>query len=131
MTGCLRFIGLAISIIGAGAALAQVPEQQFPVEPILFVDEPFKSCEGISFNGEGRLFVTCNKAFWEIELSGKVRRISDMETNLGIAAIGESDLLVADFGPTNAFRDGRNSDGIIWRMSPSGKKIEAASGIGD
>jgi len=103
----------------------------FPVEPELFADEPLNACEGIAFNGENRLFMTCNRAFWELSTSGVASRLADLDSNLGVAAIGERDLLVADFGPTNAFREGRNSDGIVYRITPEGVKTAAATGIGD
>ena len=62
---------LLISICTANAmAQSSTEPPAFPVAPILFADEPFNGCEGISFNGEGRLFVTCNRAFWEIGTDG-------------------------------------------------------------
>jgi sugar lactone lactonase YvrE len=124
--------GVLLWICAATAAAQSAAESNpFPVEPILFADEPFNGCEGISFNGEGRLFATCNRAFWEIEADGSVRQLTDLFSNLGTAAYGERDLLVADFGPTNAFRDGRNNDGIIWRITPEGEKTQVSTGIGD
>ena len=107
------------------------PETAFPVSPTVFVDEPFNGCEGIAFNGEGRLFVTCDRALWEISVTGDVRQVADLYTNLGVAGVGGKDLLVADFGPTNAFRQERNSDGIVWRITPDGEMTEHALGIGD
>lgn len=123
---------VSVTILCSGA-FAQVhkADAEFPVEPELFVDEPFGGCEGISFNGEGRLFATCNRKFWEIARDGTVKELAELHSNLGVAGIGERDLLVADFGPTNAFRHGRNTDGIIWRITPEGEKSEAALGIGD
>ena len=118
-------------LLPLGQATAQNESARFPVEPELFADEPFNGCEGISFNGEGRLFVTCDRKLWEIETDGSAREVAELYSNLGTAAYGERDLLVADFGPTNAFRDGRNTDGIVWRISPEGKKVRAATGIGD
>lgn len=117
----------------ATPAIAQSDTESpvFPVEPILFADDPFRGCEGISFNGEGRLFVTCNQAFWEISTDGSLRQITELFSNLGTAAYGDRDILVADFGPTNAFRNGRNTDGIIWRISPDGDKEQISTGIGD
>jgi len=114
-------------------ALAQSSSEPpaFPADPVLFVDKPFNGCEGIAFNGEGRLFVTCNRSLWEIGPDGATRKVTELFSNLGIAAIGARDLLVADFGPTNAFQNGRNSDGIVWRVSPDGDKHEVATGIGD
>lgn len=125
-------IGL-LALMLACSASAQVhrADAEFPVQPELLVDEPFGGCEGISFNGEGRLFVTCNRALWEVEADLTVRQVAELHSNLGVAGIGASDLLVADFGPTNAFRHGRNDDGIVWRITPAGEKIEHALGIGD
>lgn len=108
--------------ISAATTMAQsaADPAAFPAAPVLYADEPFDGCEGISFNGEGRLFVTCNRAFWEIESDGSVRQLTELFSNLGTAAYGDRDILVADFGPPNAFRDGRNTDGIIWRITPEG-----------
>ncbi len=122
--GALIFLGSVTD--GAIAA-----EPEFPVEAELIVGDKFGGSEGIAFNGEGRLFVTANKALWEIDTAGGVRKVADLHTNLGLAAIGERDLLVADFGPTNAFRQDRNDDGIVWRITPEGDKTELITGIGD
>lgn len=126
------FGGIAVFICLI-SAVAQTGDDSvtFPVEPVLFADEPFTGCEGISFNGEGRLFVTCNRAFWELGTDGSARQITELFSNLGTAPYGERDLLVADFGPTNAFRNGRNTDGIIWRISPEGEKEQVSAGMGD
>ncbi len=113
--------------------LAQLatPGAEFPVPPELLVSDKFQGSEGISFNGEGRLFVTANRALWEVATDGRVRKVVDLYSNLGLAAIGDRDLLVADFGPTNAFRQDRNTDGIVWRISPDGNKTELVTGFGD
>lgn len=126
-------------MLGAVATLAvgrpggaQEPEApRFPVAAELLVDGAFRGSEGIAFNGEGRLFVTANKALWEVAADGTVRQVTDLYSNLGLASIGERDLLVADFGPTNAFRQDRNTDGIVWRVTPEGEKTELVTGIGD
>ena len=101
-------------LVTALSALAQgeAEEPAFPAVAELLVDEPFRGCEGIAFNGEGRLFVTANRALWQILANGR-------------------DLLVADFGPTNAFRHDRNSDGVVWRVTPEGEKTALVTGIGD
>jgi len=131
MNDAARPVVALLALLLAGPALPAGDDAAFPVEPLLFVDEPFGGCEGISFNGEGRLFVTCNQKLWEIGVDGEVRVVAELYSNLGTAAYGERDLLVADFGPTNAFRDDRNSDGIVWRITPEGEKSAAATGIGD
>ncbi|MHC4985949.1 MAG: SMP-30/gluconolactonase/LRE family protein [Planctomycetota bacterium] len=112
-------------------AQEQGSEPQFPVAAELHVDGQFKGSEGIAFNGEGRLFVTANRALWEVSVGGEVSHVADLHTNLGLASIGDHDLLVADFGPTNAFNDDRNSDGLIWRISPKGEKSAWITGFGD
>ena len=122
-------IFFAFLICGLAVTAQEAPT--YPVEPILFADDPFNGCEGISFNGEGRLFVTCNRAFWEISTDGSVHQLTELFSNLGTAAYGDRDLLVADFGPTNAFNNGRNSDGIVWRITPEGEKEQVSTGIGD
>ena len=129
---CFRLICVLLIAIGADANAQDVPEPpDFPVEAELLVGDQFGGSEGIAFNGEGRLFVTANKALWEIYADGGVRKVADLFTNLGVAAIGDRDLLVADFGPTNAFRQDRNTDGIVWRITPEGDKTSLVTGIGD
>lgn len=119
--------------IGTARAAPRSAEEElvFPVQAELFVDEPFRGSEGIAFNGEGDLFVTANLALWQIYPDGRVREIAPLDSNLGLAPIGERDLLVADFGPTNAFRHERNSDGVVWRITPEGEKTAWVTGIGD
>jgi hypothetical protein len=102
----------------------------FPVTPELFIDR-FRASEGITFNGEGRLFIGANRAIWLAQPDGSVRKIADVHLHLGMAGIGPRDILAADFGPTNVFRDGPNDDGIVWRVTPEGHKTVAASGIAD
>lgn len=102
----------------------------FPVKPELFVDA-FKGCEGLAFNGEGNLFVTGNQSLWRVDVDGTITKIATLFSNLGIAPIGKRDLLVADFGPTNAFQHGKNTDGIVWRITPEGEKTELIKGIAD
>lgn len=119
-----------VSCLGVMAQQA-VAEPEFPVEAELLVDGQFRGSEGIAFNGEGRLFVTANRALWEVDTDGGVRKVVELFSNLGLAAIGDRDLLVADFGPTNAFRQDRNSDGIVWQITPEGDKTKLITGIGD
>lgn len=122
-----------VSLAMQSNAVAQqtTEEATFPVEAELLVGDQFQGSEGIAFNGEGRLFVTANQALWEIDTEGGVRKVVGLFSNLGLAAIGDRDLLVADFGPTNAFRHDRNNDGIVWRITPEGEKSELITGIGD
>lgn len=121
------------ALVALAPTLAQVHDlpEGFPVEPEQILEEPFEASEGIAFNGEGNLFVTANRALWQVYPDGKVRHVADLHTNLGLASIGPRDLLVADFGPTNAFNEDRNSDGIVWRVTPEGEKTELVTGIGD
>ncbi len=121
------------TVFGTISATAQEENQspEFPVRPTIFADEPFNSCEGISFSGEGQMYVTCNNALWRVDANSTARKLTDLDSNLGVAGIGRENLLVADFGPTNAFSGGRNSDGIVWRVTPDGRKTADALGIGD
>ncbi len=108
----------------------------FPVTPEVFIDD-FDGSEGIAFNGEGRLFLGADGGVWVAEPDGprgprgKVRKIADVDFPLGLAGVGPRDILAADFGPTNVFQDGPNDDGIVWRITPEGRKTVAASGIAD
>jgi sugar lactone lactonase YvrE len=105
-------------------------ELSFPVTPELFIDQ-FAAAEGITFNGQGQLFIGADRAVWRATPDGSVTRLADVYTNLGQAGIGQRDILAADFGLTNIFRDGANDDGIVWRISPSGDKLAVAKGIAD
>lgn len=106
------------------------PDPRFPVAPERFITQ-FRGAEGITFNGEGRLFIGANNAVWEARPDGSVRKLTDVHRHLGQAGIGRRDILAADFGPTNAFQDGPNSDGIVWRITPEGERTVFATGIGD
>ena len=98
--------------------------------PRTLVDGWFERSEGIAFSGEGRLFVTANRALWEVTTDGDVEWVADLYSNLGVAPIGERDVLVADFGPTNAFNHGPNDDGIVWRVTPEGDASIVGHGHG-
>lgn len=115
----------ALALLGAKDA-----EPAFPVAPEPFITV-FKGAEGLTFNGEGRLFIGANNAIWIAEPDGKVRKIAGVHRHLGQAGIGPRDILAADFGPTNAFQHGPNDDGMVWRITPEGVKTVAATGIGD
>lgn len=111
---------------------APPPDPPFPVAAERFVTQ-FRGAEGITFNGEGRLFVGANNQVWEILPDGSTRRLVDVYRHLGQAGIGPRDILAADFGPTNIFGDGANSrnDGIVWRITPEGERTAFATGIAD
>jgi SMP-30/Gluconolactonase/LRE-like region len=103
----------------------------FPVDPELFLNHSFNVCEGISFNGEENLFVSGNQTLWSVSVTGELTSIATGYSNLGLAPSGERDILFADFGPTNAFAHGPNSDGIVWLVTPEGTQTVAASNMGD
>lgn len=124
---------LAFLVLLAGCATpryAATAEPAFPVTPERFITQ-FRGAEGITFNGEGRLFIGANNAVWEARPDGTVRKLTDVHRHLGQAGIGGRDILAADFGPTNAFQDGPNDDGIVWRITPEGERSVFATGIGD
>lgn len=144
----MRSLGpVLFALIATATLFAQVNDlpEGFPVDAEMILEQPFGGSEGIAFNGEGRLFVTASnpapteedpsyvdRAVWEVLPDGTARRVTDVHSTLGIASIGERDLLVADFGPTNAFRHDRNDDGIVWRVTPEGEKTALVDGgIGD
>ncbi|HVS31677.1 MAG TPA: SMP-30/gluconolactonase/LRE family protein [Thermoanaerobaculia bacterium] len=100
------------------------------MKPEVFIDQ-FRASEGLTFNGEGKLFIGANRGIWIAEPDGAVRKIADVHLHLGQAGIGPRDILAADFGPKNVFRDGPNDDGIVWRITPEGEKTADATGIAD
>ena len=118
----IRWVSIFLTVFGAPMVFAQQGEKPtLPVKAEIFVDEPLTASEGIAFNGEGRLFVSANKGLWEIKPDATAVKLFDMDSNLGLAAYGERDILVADFGPTNAFRHDRNADGVVWHSTPEGE----------
>lgn len=125
------FLALATSFapspVGAQVRNGVIEE----ITPEVFVDAPFQGTEGITFSGEGRMFVSGNRAVWEVMPDSTTRKIADLDSNLGLAAFGPRDILAADFGPTNAFRQHRNHDGVVWRITPEGEKTPYVTGIGD
>ncbi len=130
----LIFTCVVVQVIGAqptrpGPDTVQT-KVEFPVEPEIFIDE-FNGSEGITFNAEGRLFIGANNSIWIAEPDGTVKKIADVHRHLGQARIGKRDILACDFGPTNVFADGPNDDGIVWRITPEGKKTAVARGIAD
>jgi len=124
----LMFSGLSLFSALAKSS-SQVPA--FPVRPEVFIGSFKVASEGITFNGEGTMFVGADSAVWIVSERGDTRKIADVDTHLGQAGIGARDILAADFGPKNVFRDGDNNDGIVWRITPDGQKTVTASGIAD
>ncbi|GEM_PF-14720 len=123
----------AAALLGGCAHTAQPSEPSFPVAPILFTDR-FEASEGLTFNGRGELYVGANRAVWRMTPDGGAEKIAEVSTHLGQAGIGETDILAADFGPTNVFSDGEGGaaiDGAVWRIAPDGSKRVAATGIRD
>ena len=93
-------------------SLAQT-ESQFPATPRVLVDGVFQRCEGIAFNGEGDLYVAGNSRLWRVSPAGEATEIAELYSNLGLAPIGDRDILMADFGPTSRFDTGPNADGFV------------------
>ncbi len=129
---------VSIAILLSFGALSFIPpaaaddDPAFPVTTKVLVDGKFRRCEGIAFNGEGDLYVSGDRKLWRVSTGGEVTEIAEMHSNLGLAPIGERDILVADFGPTNRFDLGPNIDGIVWRITPEGEKTRVVDGgIGD
>jgi sugar lactone lactonase YvrE len=120
----------AITVFLVLAALGCRSSVTFPVKPEPFITQ-FRASEGLTFNGAGQLFIGANRAVWIARPDGSVQKIAGVDTHLGQAGVGDRDILAADFGPTNVFRDGPNDDGVVWRITPDGTKTAAARGIAD
>jgi sugar lactone lactonase YvrE len=123
-------LGRTSSLAGQDHAIAA--QIDFPVAPTVLLGGAFQRCEGIAFNGEGNLYVAGDRALWRVSVGGEVTQIAELYSNLGLAPIGERDILMADFGPTNRFDTGPNDDGIVWRITPEGEKTRIVDGgLGD
>lgn len=99
--------------------------------PEVVIEGRFNAAEGLAFTREGRLYMAANRSIWEVLPDGGTRKVADSSSNLGLAALGERDILHADFGPLTWPRDGDNDDGVVWRITPDGDKFPLARGIGD
>lgn len=125
---------LAALTLGALLVPAPAPAEQGggrKVAPQVLLEGRFRGAEGLSFNAEGRLFMAADKALWEVRPDGAVRKLAEFSSNLGLAAIGERDLLMCDFGPQVRPQAGENADGVVWRVTPEGETTRVATGIGD
>jgi sugar lactone lactonase YvrE len=134
-TGSLLLaLAVTLGLPASGRSQEATPDDEpyFPAEARILVDGVFQRCEGIAFSGEGDLYVAGNAALWRVSTTGDVTKLADMYSNLGLAPIGQRDILMADFGPTNRFNLGPNSDGIVWRVTPEGDTTRVVNGgIGD
>ena len=135
-SNCLLLLAIGLLLLPLSRLWAQEERPKagtrFPVTATVLVDGAFARCEGIAFNGEGELFVAGNAALWRVSTEGDITKVAQLYTNLGLAPIGERDILMADFGPTNRFNHGPNVDGIVWRITPEGDTTRVVDGgIGD
>lgn len=101
------------------------------VTPEVLIENRFNGGEELSFNGEGRLFICANRSVWEVAPDLQTRKVANFTSNLGMASIGERDLLKADFGLLVYPQHGPNSDGVVWRITPDGDTTRVADGMGD
>ncbi len=137
MMNCLqrisaKFLSMLVAVCLLPMSLQAQDDSHFPATPRVLVDGEFQRCEGIAFNGEGDLYVAGNARLWRVTTTGEVTEIAHLYSNLGLAPIGERDILMADFGPTNRFDTGPNADGIVWRITPEGDTSRVVDGgIGD
>ena len=123
---------LLAGVVICGPQAAAQDDSTPTATPRVLVEGKFQRCEGIAFNGEGDLYVSGNRKLWRVSTEGEVFEVAEMFSNLGLAPIGERDILMADFGPTSRFDLGPNVDGIVWRITPEGEKIRVVDGgIGD
>ena len=106
-------------------------ELPWPVEATALVEGVFGSSEGIAFNGEGTLFVVADTDLWTVTPEGEVTAVADLENPVGLASIGDRDILVGEFGPLSFTEDGPNDDGSVLRVTPEGEVTVVATGIGD
>lgn len=116
---------IATGCASSGPPATEVPAADtvsFPAPVDTLVGDEFTRCEGITFNGEGTLFVAGDKALWRVATDGSVERLGTYFSNLGLAAYGERDILFADFGRASAFNGSPVRDGIVWQVTPEGKR---------
>ena len=124
-------LSLAWTCSATMLAIAPVSAAAQRIEPLVVIEGRFQRAEGLAFNAEGRLFMAANRVIWEVGPDGTTREVASFSSNLGLAAIGERDLLFADFGPLVLPDAGLNADGVVWRVTPEGDTTRLADGIGD
>lgn len=102
------------------------------IAPVVVIENRFENAEGLAFSAEGRLYMAAEKGLHEVSVDGATRKIAAFDSNLGLAAIGRRDILMADFGPTAFPQTGPgNDDGAVWRVTPEGAVTKIAARIGD
>lgn len=102
-----------------------------PLVPLALVSGQFRGAEGIAFTGEGRLFVTADRTLWEVLPDGTTRQVAALGSTVGLAPIGERDVLVAEFGAQVFPSAGPKRDGVVLRVTPEGLVDTIAAGMGD
>lgn len=121
----------AFLIGGLGSRSEASQQDTARIVPEVVIEGMFNAAEGLTFNGEGRLFMAANRSVWEVSPDRTVRKVVDVSSNLGLAPLGSRDILMADFGPLVWPAAGPNDDGVIWRITPEGVRTAVATGIGD
>ena len=119
MINSRKAFAVTVMSIWAAGAMAQSTTEPvpFPVEPFLFVDEPFGGCEGISFNGEGRLYIVANREgkIWRYDpATDEMLLIAEGMFGCASLAFGEGEFDRQSIYATTTFAQGRG--GKIWRV---------------
>lgn len=123
-------VGLSMSIVLSCTGTPDMAVMH-TVVPDTLVSDRFRGAEGIAFTGEDRLFVTADRRLWEVSPDGSVRSVATLESTVGLAPIGDRDVLVAEFGGEVLPTAGTNQDGVILRITPEGRVDTVGAGMGD
>lgn len=118
-------------LTGCGGGDRSVVEATLPVAAKAIIQGAFQSAEGIAFDDEGKLFVTADKALWEIKTDGSTRKVVGLKGPIGIAHDGAGSILVAEGGESFGGMELRAKDGAVLRVGPDGSVATLTTDIPD
>lgn len=123
---------IVATALAACTGVSEAPvESPLPVSAKPLLQGVFQGAEGIAFDGSGRLYVTADKALWEIKTDGSTRKVVGLKGPIGIAHDGSGSILVAEGGDTFGGLEPRAKDGAVLRVGPDGSVATLTTDIPD
>ncbi|MBI2889685.1 MAG: SMP-30/gluconolactonase/LRE family protein [Nitrospirae bacterium] len=113
-------LGTLLALPACGDGSSESVESPLPVTPRTFLSGTFQSAEGITFDHRGRMFVTADKALWEIGADGSTRKVTDLKGPIGLAHDGAGGILVAEGGSSFGPPEPRVKDGTVLKVTSAG-----------
>lgn len=76
---CIVSLALAASCLTCTSLPPDSPEPTYHVQPELLIEQ-FSAAEGITFNGEGELFVAADRSVWGVSPDGSVEQLAEIDS---------------------------------------------------